>query len=575
MAESENAKARIAAVGRLPMAFGLVMFGFGLAGGFLLTFSGYGLEDSAELIVTMFLGLILVLCVVGAILYLFRKPLMRRAFGVADSQLELFATPLARVAEGAAERDPTGTIAAARELAQLSFARYAWLSTRRWLLATLTGLIAAMAALSGTALLFKQNQHLEEQVGLMKIQNTAIARQLDVAELQTDRVAEQNALLATQVELAEAARNAEIAVEITNIAGLLGQALSRRNARDRADGIEGPDDPWAAFVPVMDPVTDIDQSLLMRIVSASRASKPYRFLQPLYVARDTGSKIRQALKRRPDLFANNPQLSAQMNEGRDVDAQSLIDLPASPERAQLLEAMINSGLRALEVFNFYGLDLSFAHANDLRLFAVSMQGAQMSYASLARAELIEVDLRGASLENARLTSANIRDSRFGSVLGDEANGPYRRDGDFFPSFLAGTSFEDALIRDTTFDATRAVAVSFDGATLQDVSFAFAGLNAGTFRDAVILSADFTGAGLRSVDFDGAFVLRPDFLDMLTEVAEPDSFRADRYEIEERPVADLMAALSTGALAIYDTPQQIADLAGGSFTVWRIRRVADF
>lgn len=146
---------------RLPILFGILVFGFGLAAGFLLAFSSFGLEDSAALLVSVFLALIMGLVVIGAVLLVFRKPLMRRVFGMAESHLEHFAEPLSRIAEGAAARDPTGATAAARELLQRAFARFAWISTRRWIMASLTGLIAAMAALAGTALLFKQNQLLE------------------------------------------------------------------------------------------------------------------------------------------------------------------------------------------------------------------------------------------------------------------------------------------------------------------------------------------------------------------------------------------------------------------------------
>lgn len=60
--------------------------------------------------------------------------------------------------EGAVQRDPTAAVAAARELVQLAPARYSWVTARRWIVASLTALIAAMAELAGTALLFKQNQ---------------------------------------------------------------------------------------------------------------------------------------------------------------------------------------------------------------------------------------------------------------------------------------------------------------------------------------------------------------------------------------------------------------------------------
>lgn len=234
---------------RLPMVFSVLVFGFGLAAGILLAFSGEGLHDSAGLIVSVFLVLIGCTLILGAVVFAFRKPLWRRVFGMAESHLEQFAVPLARVAQYAAERDPTSAVRAVSELAQLGLARYAWLSTRRWVLASLTGLIAAMAALSGTALLFRQNQLIEVQSQLLADQNL--------------RIVEQTVLLEQQVELAEAARNAELAVEITTIAAALGEAA------DRALGGEG-----FRTVNVLDPETDLSRALILRITSISRALKP-------------------------------------------------------------------------------------------------------------------------------------------------------------------------------------------------------------------------------------------------------------------------------------------------------------
>lgn len=542
---------------RLPVVFGLLIFGFGIAAGFLLAFSQAGLEDSAALIVSVFLGAILVLSIIGVVLFVFRGILMRRAFGVVEAQMESFAGPLADIAQGAADRDPTGTIQAGRNLLQLSFARYAWLSARRWIIASLTGLIAAMAALAGTALLFKQNQHLEDQLRALEVQN--------------QRISDQSALLATQVELAEAARNAEIAVEITNIAALLGEALDRKAARDAAEGAPAHENPWAGMVPVLDPVTDIDQSLRMRIVAASRAAKPYRFLEPLYRAYDDNDKIRVAMQRRTDLFGSNPGLAAAMSTGQDVAEQSLIARPASPERAQLLLTLVQSGLRDTESLSYYGLDLSFAAAEDLTFTAVSLENAMLSYAAFDRSAILEGRFGGAQLENASFASAWLRDTTFASLPGEEARGPYRAEGEVYPTFMAGTSFADAFIQRSIFDNIQAIAVQFDGATLMGARFDGAALPGATFRNAVLFDVSFDGAALNSVDFDGAYVARPDFINMLAERAAPGTFRPDRYEIDEVPMGEVAAALATRAVF---SPDDLADMAGG-FTAWRIRRVEDF
>ncbi|WP_272009679.1 pentapeptide repeat-containing protein [Roseovarius sp. ZX-A-9] len=535
---------------RLPMTFGMLVFGFGVAAGFLLAFSGYGLEDSAGLIISIFLSLIGMLLIVGAILLFFRRRLWSLLFGRAEAQLEMFATPLSRVASGAAARDPKAATDAARDLLQLTFARYAWVSTRRWLIAALTGLIAAMAALSGTALLFKQNQLIEVQSGLLIEQNA--------------RITEQTALLATQVELAEAQRNAALAVEMTEIAALLGAALDRS---EQALGSGA-----AQYVAVLDPDRDISQSLRMRIISASRASKPYRFLAPALRAYDTADKMRVASsRRRDDLPLFYEGAAAGFRWQKPSSGTDLIDRPASPERAQLLEIMTRSGLRELEGFNFFGLDLSFAYAEDMSLFGLSLQGAQLSYASFARAQILETDFGGASLENARFHGARIERSQFRSFTPETAKGPYAGPDAFGPTFLSGASFAGAFLREVDFTDASAITADFDGATLHTVSLAGAILGGATFRDAVLLDVDFTGAGLQSVEFDGAFVLREDFMDALDLAAAPGTFRADRYVLEPSSIDALMKVDSAyQALARIDIPE-----IEGDARVWRIKRVKPF
>ncbi|UXX84792.1 pentapeptide repeat-containing protein [Roseovarius pelagicus] len=536
---------------RLPVTFGMLVFGFGVAAGFLLAFSGYGLEDSAGLIVSIFLALIAVLLIVALILLFYRRRLWSGLFGRAEAQLELFAEPLSRVASGAAARDPKAATDAARDLLQLTFARYAWISTRRWLIAALTGLIAAMAALSGTALLFKQNQLIEVQSGLLTEQNV--------------RIAEQTALLETQVELAEADRNAALAVEMTEIAALLGAALDRTEQADAGEGV-------ARYVAVLDPDRDISQSLRMRIISASRASKPYRFLAPALRAYDTADKMRVASERRRDdlpLFYEGAAIGFRWQAA--TSGTDLIDRPASPERAQLLEIMTRSGLRALEGFNFFGLDLSFAYAEDMSLFGLSLQGAQLSYATFARAQILETDFGGASLENTRFDGARIQRSQFRSFTSETALGPYAGPDAYGPTFLAGASFVGAFLRDVDFAGASAITADFDGATLHGVSLAGTVLGGATFREAVLLDVDFAGAGLQSVEFDGAFVLREDFLDALNLAAAQGTFRADRYELEPSSIDALMQVDSAfQALAHTDIPE-----IEGDARVWRVKRVKPF
>ena len=542
---------------KLPAYFLILVFGFGLAAGFSLAFSGLSLERSAELIIIVFLTLVAILCLVGAIVFLFRKQLLGRAFGLANAQMEQFAGPITRVAEGAVERDTAGTTTAARDLLHLAFARYAWLSTRRWIIASLTALIAAMAALSGTALLFQQNQLLVKQSDLLRQQNEKIGDQTD--------------LLKTQVELAEAARNAGLAVEMVNIAALLGEALDVSAERAVADNAPTNVDKWAEAVPVLDALSDIDQSLRMRIISASHAFRPYRFLLPDQRAHDDIDKLRKAGLRRKDELPRFYNIITDGYEPPLDHEPKLIDRLASPERAQLLQILMSSGLRDLELLNFYGFEMAFAYGPDMTVLGLSAQGASLSYASLERSQITGSDFGGADLINARFDGARIERTKFRSIFDNEAKGPYAQGEIYLPTQLAGTSFRNTFLRDVPFEQINAMIIDFDGATLHGVNFSGAVLAGATFRGAVLLDVNFEGAALQSVDLDGAFVVRSDFLEYLQDTAAPGTFKSERFAIKEATIEQLMEVSSAYKVLEFD---EVVAIAGGQ-KIWQITRVGEF
>jgi hypothetical protein len=125
----------------------------------------------------VFLSAPLVVALLGVILFAARKVVWSWLFGFAEVQIEQLANPLASVAEKAIAGNPTGATSAARDLGALALARYSWVTTRRWIVAAFPALIAAMAALAGTTLLFQQNQLIVVQSGLLMEQNARITEQ--------------------------------------------------------------------------------------------------------------------------------------------------------------------------------------------------------------------------------------------------------------------------------------------------------------------------------------------------------------------------------------------------------------
>ncbi|MDF1856949.1 pentapeptide repeat-containing protein [Pseudooceanicola sp.] len=539
----------------------VLVFLFGIGAGVLMAFSGYAvLENSANLLVTVFLTGIFVITLFGVIAFALRRPVLRYFFGVANTQLETLSLPLGDAAEGAVERDAKRVTAALRVLVKLMLARLAWSSTRNWIIASLTGLVAALAALAGTALLFEQNELIAHQSQLLTEQN--------------DKVELQNDLLIQDVQLAEAERNAQIAVEITSIAELLGDAMIR--ADERAQSVAAASGQPVqggvrSFRPEINPWLDLGKPLLMRITSASRAAKPYRFLDARFRAHDDADKLRVAMEtRRDDLPSAYAAMKQTWGWQDPPEVDHLIDRPASPERAQLLQVLMSAGVKNYEFINHFGLDLSFAFAEDTDLIGITLQGAQLSFATFDRAQVIEADFAGAALENSRFRKARIEHTAFRGLPYRQLRAPYQADDmALFMTALNGADFSDSLLREVDFQNVHGSASRFDRATLAAVKFTGSDFSGATFRGAVILSAYFAGATLKSVDFDGAYVFDAGFLDRLT--AETEGFLASRFRMVPVPVDEAFATVSTFSALSRDEALALA----GAETAWRVERIAAF
>ncbi len=530
-----------------PLGLGILIFGFGTAAGFLIAFSGLGfLENSAGLIVIVFLAALFVVGLLAAVALIARRPLTRRLFGVAEAHVEHFADPLARIAERAIDRDPTGATAAARDLVTLVLARYAWISVRRWVIAALTALIAAMAALAGTALLFKQNQLLAIQSDLLREQN--------------GRIVEQTVLLDQQVELAEAERNSALAVEITQIAALLGAVADTSLAGQGLNTINTLD------------TTELNRALVLRVTSVSRALKPYRFLDTGMRAGDPSDRMRIAMQRRRDDLGDTFDRMATYYGWQDPQTTTrLIDRPASPERGQLLNVLVTGGIRNLETLSTAGLDLSYAWLPEVDMGVFTAQTIRLPYADFTGSYLADVDFGGASLENARFVRANIRDTDFSTLEADRVKPPLRAADAPFRTFMTGADFGDAMIADTRFGGVWLSAANFDGAILLRCSLAGADLSVATLRGTILLDTDLTGASLKSTDLEGAIVFGADFLDQLEKIAEPGSFVRDRWAQDPIDVAEIMAMpLANNSLEPADI-----DAAMVRGDPYRLRRIGDW
>lgn len=527
------------------IGFGLLLFFIGAGAGVLLAYAGEGLIfGNLAAIVLAFLVAFLVVGTSGLLIFLFRRRIIRWLFRVSDTELSRIATPLSEMARRTMQGDADGAVSAAREVAEFALARYAWSASRRWVVASLTGLIAALAALAGTTLLFRQNELLAEQ-------NVRVAEQTQLFQEQNRAIEKQNVLLVTTIELTEAQRSAELLGVIADISADLaeGVALARDGGRTEP----------------FDLARDVEPGLVSRIVFATQAARPYRYLGTVRAIADQREAFRQAAALRPDL----PRFGDAF-PGAPGEEGGLIPAPLSPERGLLLAALFHNRILDTDWLSFLGADFSFAEIRVPVLSLASYRFTNLAQASFAGTVLSGVTFSGATLYGASFARTQIRNSSFSTP--DPETFPDWRSRAFAPfTALTGADFSDAIVVGTGFDGAAAHLVRFDRATLADVSFAGAKLDGTTFRGAVLLAVGFAGASLGSADLDGAFVFEADFLDRLAREAEPGRFNRARFTQEPVTIEEVwkVASAFDGFAGMIDE----ARLAG--LQPYRIRRIAPF
>ncbi|WP_423067409.1 pentapeptide repeat-containing protein [Devosia sp. CN2-171] len=496
--DSKPAKPDGGAIG--PVGLSIIVFFLGVVVGIpVANFGADVLVRYAGEVFAILFAVFLVAVLIAALIALFRKQIWSAIFKRAEFEVDRFARPLADVAQFAAEQKVQEATGAARDLAELVLARYAWVSTRRWLMATITALIAAIAALAGSALLFQQNQLLRTQIGLMGDQNS--------------RIEEQNRFIQSQIELGEAQRSTSIVPEILEIGSLLAQEVQQFQAGAAPS------------------IASLSPGLRARIIAATTAARPYRYLRNPLTDLDEQLLMSSGLLRRTDLAASatiRQQLDAVSGNVQFAGAQSgvMSDRPLSPERGQILALLIYNGLTDFSELN--GADFSFAEVRAASMgSSLRFRFASLRFSNFDRQLLVGAEFDGAHLEHARFRNANINYTRFGvGELPSISGGEGLKQG----AQLSGADFSGAILKHVAFDGSRGFGINFDGGIVHQVTFGGTSMAGSTFRGTIVGVADFTGADLKSVDLDGAIVFDAAFLDTVAAQAAPESFVRDRFEI---------------------------------------------
>ncbi|HEX8672514.1 MAG TPA: pentapeptide repeat-containing protein [Longimicrobium sp.] len=259
-------------------------------------------------------------------------------------------------------------------------------------------------------------------------------------------LAHQNALINQQSELAEAARRSALVFEQTAILDEIDEEIdfleTNRQGGDSA-------------------MERLSPRLEGRIIALSKSLRPYRYL----------------------------------------DGQELIARAQSPERGQMLLALLNSKIDLSAILS--GADLTFADLPGVSLLGFSLGGLP----PIQRRTAYGVPRSGAA--STRLKGANFRAASliFGS---------------FAHSVLDSANFQDAYLFD----------VDFSYADLSDARFAGAQISDTNFDGATLLRADFRGADIRNSSFSPVSIYLADFRDSrLTELSIVDMDVTRTWEIE--------------------------------------------
>lgn len=526
---------------------GVVVFLLGLLAGVPLAMVSLDtIVDNALIIFLVLFGFLLLAAAIVVLIVAFRRPILQTVVKRSEVEMERFARPLAEVARHAAAQQVNEAMDAARELGELMLARYAWVATRRWMVATITAFIASIAALAGSALLFQQNQLLRTQIGLMQQQN--------------DRISDQNALFEQQIQLGDAQRSAGIVPEILEIGSLLGEETTKLAKDGRAAPIFKDE--------------ELSQALRSRIIAATNAARPYRYLASPTDRVSDGELAIMSIERRTDVDKVRDAVAtlgtADAKMGLNLIDSGLIDRPTSPERGQIISLLYNNRVLSTEWLTLNGADFSFAEVRVPLLSVISLQHANLRFADFSGVNVNNVQMGAAYMEQARFIRSIVSGSDLGGIDQKSLNALITDDGGLvtWHSQLGGADFRAAIITSARFADANAIGVNFDYALIGKTDFSNAGLGAATFRNAVIRDCDFAGADLTKTDFDGAYVFSATFLDDLKAQVSEGTFDPAEYRLDKVAFADLGPHPNSAQL------WYLGDDVDENIDIWRVERVRD-
>lgn len=203
------------------------------------------------------------------------------------------------------------------------------------------------------------------------------------------------------------------------------------------------------------------------------------------------------------LISRLAALSSTLRPYRYVNNDSLQARPVSPERAQLLVALLNLNLDTLQLSQILGsvtfdgadlggIDLSYAYLSGASLNGANLRDANLRHARLAGTQLRQADLWGADLSFATLAGAdlhraNLRWSRIAETSLQQA-------------ILDGADLTNAQIVRSNLSNASAQFANWSGVIVSDTRLSRSNLRGSRIIQASLRNADFTRADLRMANF---------------------------------------------------------------------------
>ena len=207
----------------------------------------------------------------------------------------------------------------------------------------------------------KQNTKVDVQNDLVSNQNAMLNNQNGLFQNQNQLVEQQNNRIVQQTELIEADRRSSLVFLMSNIMDKVDEEIKNKENSQRSLSFE----------------------LIGRITALSQSLKPYKYLKN----------------------------------------DRLIRKPLSPERGQLLLALVNTRLDTTNTYDLIFENTKFSRSDlqEARLSHAYLVGARLNNANMEEVLLKEANLQGAKLQSADLQEANLKGANLQKATLRKAN----------------------------------------------------------------------------------------------------------------------------------------------------------